>query len=85
MVYVMSIFRLNQEKCKENLDIQSLSDLKVDWCLSLLTMVYVMSIFRLNQEKCKENLDIQSLSDLKVGQCLRGYVVKNSHIGVLLR
>ena len=44
-----------------------------------------MSIFRLNQKKCKENPDIQSLSDLKVGQCLRGFVVKNSHIGVLLR
>ena len=27
--YVLSIFRLNKEKCKENPDIQSLSDLKV--------------------------------------------------------
>ena len=69
MVYVMSIFRLNQEKCKENPDIQSLSDLNVGQCLSSLTMVFVMSIFRLNKEKCRENPDIQSLSDLKVGQC----------------
>ena len=59
MVYVMSIFRLNKEKCKENPDIQSLSDLKVGQSLSSLTMVYVMFIFRLNQEKCKENPDIQ--------------------------